>query len=84
MATSPETTAALLEAARAAREQAYAPYSHFHVGAAVLDEHGRIHRGGNVVRQCSGDRHGFLPRLRQGRATHASRKGGPRTRETTP
>ena len=48
MATSPETTTALLEAARAAREQAYAPYSNFPVGAAVLDEHGRIHRGGNV------------------------------------
>ena len=39
---------ALLDAARAAREQAYAPYSRFQVGAAVLDEHGRIHRGGNV------------------------------------
>lgn len=48
MALTPETTAALLEAARAARESAYAPYSCFHVGAAVLDEHGRIHRGGNV------------------------------------
>ncbi len=40
--------AALVAAARAAREQAYAPYSHFQVGAAVLDELGRIHRGGNV------------------------------------
>ena len=48
MALTPETTAALLDAARVARESAYAPYSCFHVGAAVLDEHGRIHRGGNV------------------------------------
>lgn len=38
----------LLQAARAVRERAYAPYSHFHVGAAVLDEQGRIHAGCNV------------------------------------
>lgn len=39
---------ALLAAARAAQEKAYAPYSHFLVGAAVLDEQGRIHAGCNV------------------------------------
>ena len=38
----------LFDAARAARLQAHAPYSKFLVGAALLDEHGRIHAGCNV------------------------------------
>jgi cytidine deaminase len=45
---SDSTLQALHAAARAAREQAYAPYSHFQVGAALLDEQGRIHAGCNV------------------------------------
>ena len=40
--------AALRAAARAAMARAHAPYSKFHVGAAVLDMQGRIHAGCNV------------------------------------
>ncbi|MBE0547881.1 MAG: cytidine deaminase, partial [Rubrivivax sp.] len=39
---------ALVAAARAVRDNAHAPYSRFKVGAAVLDERGRIHAGANV------------------------------------
>jgi cytidine deaminase len=39
---------ALLGAARAAQIKAYAPYSNHPVGAAVLDDLGRIHAGCNV------------------------------------
>lgn len=38
----------LRAAALAVRERAHAPYSRFHVGAALLDETGRIHAGCNV------------------------------------
>ena len=38
----------LLAAARAVRSCAHAPYSHFQVGAALLDDQGRIHAGCNV------------------------------------
>ncbi|HEV3334562.1 MAG TPA: cytidine deaminase [Bryobacteraceae bacterium] len=38
----------LLDAALAAREHAFAPFSKFKVGAAVEDEGGRVHTGCNV------------------------------------
>jgi cytidine deaminase len=45
---SPEVINDLIAAAQAVRARAHAPYSKFLVGAAVLDEHGRIHAGCNV------------------------------------
>ena len=39
---------AVVLAAREARERAYAPYSHYQVGAAVLADDGRIFGGCNV------------------------------------
>jgi len=38
----------LLAAALAARERSYSPYSGYAVGAALRDEHGRIHAAPNV------------------------------------
>ena len=38
----------LLEAAKNVRRNAYAPYSQYQVGAALLDEVGRVHTGCNV------------------------------------
>ncbi len=44
----PAELSQLIEAARAARENAHAPYSKFKVGAAILGESGRIFAGCNV------------------------------------
>lgn len=38
----------LIEAALAAQQRAYAPYSHFTVGAAILDASGKVFTGANV------------------------------------
>lgn len=47
-------TEKMLTAARRAAARAYAPYSNFRVGAAVLDERGRIHPGCNVENSSYG------------------------------
>jgi cytidine deaminase len=48
MSKNADTLAALFEAARQARENAYAPYSRFLVGAAILTPEGEIYSGCNV------------------------------------
>ena len=48
MTPTPEQQDALVEAALAARERAYAPYSRFRVGAAILTGTGEIVAGCNV------------------------------------
>ncbi len=43
-----ENVREVVEQAKAVRENAYAPYSNYKVGAAILDENGNIHTGCNV------------------------------------
>lgn len=38
----------LIEAAKKVRQRAHAPYSHYFVGAALVDENGDLHSGCNV------------------------------------
>lgn len=45
---------ALLQAARAAAKKAYAPYSQFHVGAALLTSEGEVFSGCNVENSSYG------------------------------
>ena len=43
-----DTEQMLIDAAKKVRINAYAPYSGFHVGAALMDETGAVHSGCNV------------------------------------
>jgi cytidine deaminase len=45
----------LIDCARRVREKAYAPYSHYLVGAALLDANGTIHMGCNVENAAYGE-----------------------------
>ncbi len=52
--TKKDLTTALLDAAQAARENSYSPYSKFKVGAAVLTRSGRIYTGTNIENSSFG------------------------------
>lgn len=45
---SDQDKARLLEASLAARAHSHSPYSGYAVGAAILDEQGRVHAGANI------------------------------------
>ncbi|AOZ91718.1 cytidine deaminase [Paenibacillus crassostreae] len=47
-------SATLLKEAIKAREKAYIPYSHFGVGAALLDSEGKVHHGCNIENAAYG------------------------------
>ena len=49
-----EKIEALLDTARQAAERAYAPFSHFRVGAAILTEEGEVFTGCNVENSSYG------------------------------
>lgn len=52
---SPEVTAeALVQLAMAARKNAYVPFSHFHVGAAMVSSDGRVFTGCNIENSSYG------------------------------
>ena len=80
-----ETFAAeLLQAADAARQNSYSPYSHFAVGAALRGKSGRIYTGCNVEcaaypAGCCAERAAFLRAVSEGECsfTEIAIAGGP-------
>ncbi len=85
-----ETIEALLAAARAAAQHAYAPYSHFPVGAAILTGDGTIVSGVNVENASygltiCGERVAVFTAAAQGyRTIRAVAVSAPRHAGTTP
>lgn len=70
----PDEVAALIDAAWRAREQAYAPYSGFTVGAAVQAASGQIYGGCNIENVSYGlsncaERTAMFQAIAHGRAT---------------
>ena len=72
---SPATREALIAAARTAADSAYAPYSHFHVGAALLFDDGAIVTGANVENASYGLSL-CAETVACAIASHAGRRGG--------
>ncbi len=48
MSLSPSTTTELVQKALEGQKMSYAPYSHYHVGSAVLTNSGKLYQGCNV------------------------------------
>ena len=42
----------LIEASQDAKSRAYAPYSNFHVGAALLTADGKVFKGAKLLMKC--------------------------------
>lgn len=62
----------LVRMARQAQQQAYAPYSHFFVGAALLCEDGSIYTGCNIENSsftptCCAERVAFFQAVKEGK-----------------